>query len=237
MKSTFLLICLVCLSGCAGRPTKPYRIAHEIIINSYSKQSIHKNKYLAILPRDQNISNSFQYHEFSTYLQRTLEQKGYNITSDTNQADILIYLKYETLGPENCQRTYHTPVYETPKVINVNNVPASNNFNDAFTASFNNAYATQPRQVGTQEHIENYVTYTCSMNIGATIKSTKEDIWLIEITNTSENNDLRRVVPVMLAGAKEFIGKNSGQKISKIVYEDTEEVLQIKGTPKNKPLK
>jgi hypothetical protein len=55
------------------------------------------------------------------------------------------------------------------------------------------------------------------------------EVWKTDIVSTGSSGDLRRVFPVLIAGAAKYIGENTGQQVNVELYEDSKEVLEIKG--------
>ena len=59
------------------------------------------------------------------------------------------------------------------------------------------------------------------------------ELWRLHITSAGDTGDLRRIFPVLLAGAKKYIAQSTGQKIDLQLYETDEDVLKIKGLDVN----
>jgi len=52
-------------------------------------------------------------------------------------------------------------------------------------------------------------------------------LWKTTITSVGQSDDLRRVFPVMLGAAQEFIGKDTHGKVDVVLYPDDNRVKRI----------
>jgi len=57
-------------------------------------------------------------------------------------------------------------------------------------------------------------------------------IWKTTVTSRGTSGDLRRVLPVLVAAAKPYIGINTGKQVGVTLREEEKAVLEIKGSPK-----
>ena len=65
-----------------------------------------------ILPSDPNAVNSpLHFKEYSQYIKRALEKKGYEVTESIGEAQVAIFLKYGISGPEENIYGYSAPVW------------------------------------------------------------------------------------------------------------------------------
>ncbi len=225
-----MMIVLVC-SGCATMPH------YDVRIDSISSGQPTARKYF-LFPGKKGVNpGDLQFQEFATYTHRALEQKGFIKTDGLDEADIAIFLYYDISDPSQHQYSYSTPVYGQTGVSSSHTYGSLYSYGNSATYSGTTTHTPTYGVVGSRQYSGTYVTFTRyislnALDLAAYRKAEEEkQVWKTDIFSTGSSGDLRKVFPVMLAAAAQYIGDNTGQKIKVTLYEYDQRVKAIKAIP------
>lgn len=200
-------VCCFCL-GCAKQ--------YNVDVNGIAAQPpIALQANCVILPAAYQISsNDLMFQEFSVYVANALNKQGYNVVRGRSDAPTAILLGYG-LG-------------EPAEKVNVNSYP---------TIGFGGYYG------GWGHHgwgwgfgpsiyfplgydVDSYTTWGSHLYLAAydlqLYKQTGKLVyaWQVIVNVCSTNNDIRAMVPVMVAAAEPYIGQNTGRQVTVTINAD-----------------
>ena len=247
---TLIFFCLL-VAGCTT--TKP---VFHVSVDSINSGTPLVGKKCIVAPGAENINiNDLQFREFASYVERVLVSKGYEITDDFETADVAVLLGYGIGDPEEHYYTYSVPVWGQTGVSSSTTTGSANTFGNIYSYgssanlsgttshSSTTTYTPSYGVVGSSSHVGSFVTYTRYIFLQAydlnAYRQTQEEnqLWKTEIVSTGSSGDLRRVFPILIAGAMPYVGENTGQKVKVQLHEDNEAVLTVKGIQIEETLK
>jgi len=199
-------------------------------IDSIGKAQYEAERSYIFMPTDKDVkSGDLRFMEYTSYIEKALAWKGYIKASNTDEANIIIYVTYGVGEPKEHSYSYSVPLYgliAPPKPIGPppGSPPASPGTppgNHPF-GSYNPVYGI----VGSTTKYDSYTTYFRYCKIEAfDLKLLREggvekQLWSTIITSTGRSDDLRQAMPYMIAGARDYIATDTGRKVEIIVPED-----------------
>jgi hypothetical protein len=203
---------LIFFAGCM-HSTKTCSIAVNSFANPYAKTSL---AYL-VLPLNQGAhANDADFQEYSRYLGKALEARGYRAAHSFEEAQVAVFLGYGVGPPEKYVANYNVPV--AGKVDDIPRNMAT--LNDAFGSD-----ATVPADAHTK-----FTRYAIINAIDvAEYKAERRlvRVWSTRIVSVGNTGDLHAMFPVILAGAWDLLGANSGD-VYRQVELNGEQVLWMK---------
>jgi len=229
MKFRMWIICIamILMQACAGIPRY---VVDVDSINSPGAET--KNRYV-LAPGEKDInSENLQFKEYAAYVERALSAKGFVKANDYADANIAIYLSYGIGDPQEHQYIYSYPVWgQTGYVTSYNYVSVDNNGNYRVVETYTPTYGIIDNDIysGTITTYRRFIILD-ALDLAASKTTDKPiQLWQTTITSIGANGDLRLAFPVMLGAAKEYIGTNTGKKVSVTLIENDKRVLDIKG--------
>ncbi|MDR1182703.1 MAG: hypothetical protein LBL13_12060 [Bacteroidales bacterium] len=157
-------------------------------------------------------------------MKKALRQKGYTFTSNSNEANIVIFYEYGISEPKEYTYQRIVPVWGQTGIASSTTTQRKNTWGET---TYKTTNTPSYGQVGGTAITETDIKYMGWANITAYdadfYRQTGEDkmLWLTEITSEGWRDDLRIVFPYMMAASKEYIEQSSGHKITvKIDSED-----------------
>jgi len=228
-KITFFgyVVSALLISNCAPRYT--------VNVDSIGSGVSDGVKYFLISGKKREPSDNLKYNEFSSYIHRALQQKGYVKSSSVNGADICVMINYIMSSPRSYDYNYSTPVYGQTGVSSSYTNGSLNTYGNSAAYSGTTTYTPTYGIVGSQQ---NSGTMTLFINV---IKVTafdlkdyrrtkkEEQVWETTIASTDGHGDSRQAFPVMVAAAAPYFGKNTGREVSVSIAEDDKKVTAVKG--------
>ena len=230
MKNIIICISLLFCVGCGDR--------FFVNVDSISSGELFAGSKCIILPLDPNITptNNLQFKEYTSYIRRALQNKGYELTDNINEAKVVVFLKYGVSGPHESLYSYSTPVWGQTGVSSSYTTGTINSFGSGMASySGSTTYTPQYGITGYQSHVGTQVMYTRFIILDAydleSYRKIKKEVqlWKTTAISTGSSGDLRLVFPVMVAAASEHIGDNTGKQTEKILFENDKRVKEIKG--------
>lgn len=208
----------------------------HVNVDSISSGELLSGSKCIILPIDPNSVSQLQFKEYSQYIKRALEKKGYRIADSMDEARLVIFLKYGISEPEENIYSYSTPVWGQTGVSSSYSTGTIHSFGGGMSSySGTTTYMPEYGITGYQSHIRTEISYTRYVLLDAydleEYKNTQKEVqlWRTVAISTGSSVDLRRVFPVMLAASMEYIGENTGKQIKITLYESDKRIQEIKG--------
>ena len=103
MRGLLTLMVIVGLTGCGF-----VRSSHTAF---HTLNSGYKSKDIAVVPGNNELSNSLQFATFKSKLELKLRQSGFRISQDPSSTSLLAYLNYGIDGGTTTTHTGSTPIY------------------------------------------------------------------------------------------------------------------------------
>ncbi|RYZ66803.1 MAG: hypothetical protein EOP05_18600 [Proteobacteria bacterium] len=166
-------------------------------------------------------ANDLRFKEFKNYLTNALVQKGFTPTDDATKDYLVITLAYGVGDAEKSVASYSVPVYGFGGMAGF---AGYGGYGYGVRRPIPSPIMSMPVSYNTV--VEEKINYTKFIVITAyenTMK-TKPDkdgnrqapmTWQTRITSKGESSDLREYFPIMLAGALDKIGTNTGKAETK----------------------
>lgn len=230
---TSLFFGVLLLSGCAT--TQP---RFSVNVDSISGSDVDKNSYVLLPGNKDTKADDLQFKEYATYVNRALTKQGFAPADSFEKASVAIFLVYGTGNPQEHQYSYSIPTWGQTGVSSSYTTGAVSSYGGYGSYSGTTTYTPTYGITGSTSHTGSYTTYFRFMVLDAVDldeykKSKKEvQLWKTTVTSAGSSSDLRRVFPILVAASKQYIAKNTGQKVEVNIYEEDEQVIEIKGIAK-----
>jgi hypothetical protein len=235
IQSIFLSIATILLNGCVPR--------HQVDVNAIcTPQAINKTKYVLVAAEDQNDPSNIQFGEFAYYTERALQGAGFQKVACLSDADFAIFLDYNVSEPQIYQYAYSVPVYGQTGFVSTCTNSCVNTCGNTRSCVSVTDYSPTYGVIGSETRIGTRIVYFYYLNLfgwdANRLLSCNDKVmlWQVQINSSGETGDLRKMFPIMLAGAQGFIGRNSGEVVSVIVSENNDSIQNIKGLCDNQPI-
>jgi hypothetical protein len=233
---TFLVLSI---SSCANSYYATSNKSRFIIeVDSYGNDSYLLNKRYLLATGDSTINeNDLQYIEFSEYVKKALDHKGYSETKNPEEADVVVFFKYGISDPQTFQRTVSIPTWGQTGVKSTNTTgnvyvnPYGKNINYNQTTTSTPTYGVTGYRTVNQT-ITQYLRFlTITVYDSNEYKETGKDkiVWNTIITSSGSSGDLRKVFPYLIVAGQNFFGLSSGERKEVNIYEGDERINQLKG--------
>ncbi len=186
-----------------------------------------------------------QFYEYAEYVDRILKKNGYIKVDTFLKSDFIIYLDYGISKPKSKTYLSETPIYGKTGISSISTFGTSNSYINVNHNNINmNTLSDSTSFVNynygvigyktTKQQYTNYDRYIIlwAKNRARFFPSKLRKnslLWKMTITSTGSSGDLRKVFPIMIAASKDYILKNSKQKLNINISEDDKSVLEVKG--------
>lgn len=227
MKLIWTIFLILSLSGCV----KPIHMT----IDAYScAEAMNRKNHFLIVTEKSLESGELQSKEFQGMTEQVLADVGFS-SADKEDANVGILLDYGITDPIISQYTYSSPVYGQTGIATSQTSGNVYSYSNCATYSQQTTYTPQYGVVGYETKVGTLVTYVRHLSLTGfdmdkfRAEGDAKELWRLHVSSVGETGDLRRIFPVLLAGAKKYIGVSTGQKIELRMYETNEEVSKIKG--------
>lgn len=230
-----IVACFVFLTGCATIQQR-----FNVEVDSIASPVASVKKSYVLLPGNEGVTwDDLQFQEYAVYLVRALAAKGYTLAQSVDKADIAIVTFYGIGDPQTNNYSFSLPVRGETGVSSSNTSGTAYVSGNTATYSGTTTYTPRYGITGYKTITGSYTTYfryalIAAYDLQAFKKSQKEvQVWKTTITSIGSSGDLRRIFPILIAGAAPYIGSNTGQQVQIQLYETDEIVRDIKGLPAN----
>jgi hypothetical protein len=233
-RSILTLFLLSMTISCGLQPKQNLGASVKVDINSYADDNALNFKKYLLLPSDENISaDSLEYREFSSYIVKVLSEKGFSQVNDISSADLVVFFSYGIGEPKLEYSTRLIPQWGQVGVISntTGSVYGAGNY-----AGFSSTTTHTPQygltgftqQVTARTVYSRYFTlFAYSISNQSTESRSLSEVWRLVADSTGNSNDLRFILPMMVAASQDYIAKNSRRKISVNIRERSPSVINL----------
>ncbi len=230
-----LVTLLLFLTGCEQPPT------FNVGVNSFQRPGALNFGTYVLIPSEEGVNqDDLEFVEYSSYVERVLSEKGFEKNEDFNEADIAIFLSYGIGDPERVNYSYSLPTWGKTGVASSHTTGTVNVIGNTATYTGTTTNVPSFGITGYRTQNTSYDVYTRRAFLSAydlkEYRATGKEnmIWDTRIVSTGTSGDLRRVFPILIAAAKEYIGANTGRIVQVSLKEADKRVLEVKGLAENK---
>lgn len=229
MKKALFCLGLLFCAGCGPE--------FHVNVDSISSGEAKSDSKCMLLPAEPNdIANQLEYKEYAQYVKRALDKKGFNVTDNADEANVVVFLKYGISEPQESVYSFSTPVWGQTGISSSHTSGTIHNYGSGM-ASFSGTTTHMPQYgiTGYRTHVGTRIAYTRFVMLDAydleRYRETSEEVqlWRTTATSTGSSGDLRLVFPIMVAASSEYIGENTEKQILLILFENDKRVQEIKG--------
>jgi len=193
-----ILVIMIVATGCTPMVNK-YRVSIDAINNP--KQNIAPSTY-QIKPLGTNTdANSLEFLRHSSQLIEILNRQGYSQPYTPESAEQTIYFDYGIEKVKEETRTYTEP-----------------NISFGFSHGYYHPFWSDFMYSGYSTYQKTYTLYNRYIEILAKNQAGKE-LWRVDVSSVGESKDLKNIVPILLEGATEYIGKNTAKPVNLVIKE------------------
>ena len=225
---SMLAVCAALLSGCIAVQPKQFHSS----IDSLAKPKATEKKRYVLLPggKDVNVGD-LQFQEFASYIDKILIERGFIKAPTFQEADVVIFLAYAIGDPQTYQYTYSLPTFGQTGISSANTYGTVSSYGNSATYSGTTTYTPTYGVTGYTTRIASDTAYTRFVSLDAYdiatyVRENKlNQVWKTSVVSTGASNDLRLVMPYMVAAMKPYFGLNIGQKIEVNILEN-EPIIQ-----------
>ncbi len=138
-------------------------------------------------------------------------------------------------NPQNQTYSYALPVFGQTGIASSNTYGTINSYGGYSTYNGTTTYTPTYGITGYQTYVRSATTYFRYFTLDALdlaeYKVTKGivPLWKMTVTSTGSSNDLRLVMPVLVAASQPYLATNTERKVRVELHFDDPEVLIIKG--------
>ncbi len=224
-----ILLSLIFLSGCGP--------SYTVGINSInSEPATHKKHYL-LLPGNENTSEKdLEFQEYAAYIHRALKANGF-VQASKESAQVIIFAAYGIGEPMAQNYSFSLPVYG--QTGGGTSYFTGSSYGSGGYSSFSGSAYSPPQYgvVGSQTHSGSFITHKRYFVLDAygadTLRKsngeTFEQVWKTTAVSRGRTNDLRQVLPVLVAASYRNFATNTKQKIYIELSPNDKRVKFIKG--------
>lgn len=230
---TSLLLGVLLLSGCATMQPQ-----FQVRVDSISGEKSNKHLYILLPGNKDTKAEDLQFKEYAAYVNRALIKQGFVPAESFEKANVAIFLVYGIGDPQEHQYTYSLPTWGQTGVSSSYTTGTISSYGGYGSYSGTTTYTPTYGITGSTTHIGSHNTYFRFMVLDAVDldeykKSKKEvQLWKTTVTSTGSSGELRKVFPILVAASREYVGKNTGQKVEVNLFEEDDRVMEIKGEVK-----
>jgi len=201
-------IALLVMTGCSPITAK-YRVTVDAITAPNAK-IVPTTYTVKALSKDTDV-NSLRFQEQVAHLKEILNHKGYSPAPQGFPAEQIIYFDY---GIEKTSE--RTETYVEPDVtIGMSWGYPYGYYGRHYHPYYNDfwyggAYSTTYRK--TYTYYNRYITLLAKDQFN-------KELWRVDVSSIGESKNLRKIVPMLLEAAEDYIGKNTEEPVKLILKE------------------
>ena len=238
MKRHFVVLCVgvTLVIGCTTNKPRGFAVSVNAFVN---KGVTNAAKSYIILSADKGVStNDLEFQEYATFLARALGEQGFAQAAAVDDADMAVFLKYGIGEPQEHAFTYSLPTFGQTGVSSATTYGRITGAGYGSATYSGTTYYTPTFGItGHTTHVGTYVTYTRHAHVSAfdlrPLRGQKEPVqlWKTGMISVGASDDLREVVPAMIAAAMEFFGRDTQQSLRIFVPRNDSRIRRVKGLP------
>lgn len=206
-----MFVMALAATGCA--PT----VTCGVSVNAFAAPNASAYRTYVVLPLDRNVQESdLQFQEFSRYVRRILNARGFKQARSFEDAQIAVFVGYGIGNPQQHLSTYNVPVWGQTGVAASTTTSQVNMYGNAATVTSDTTYTPQFGVTGYRTETESFTTYRRYAVVNAVdvarykAEQRSVEVWTTTIVSEGFSPDLRAIFPLMIVGAYDLIGANSG---------------------------
>lgn len=217
MKSTFISFFLVVLAGCN---------AHDVSVSAWTDgKEIGEKTYCFVAGARDITPTDLEFKEFSVYARRGLVAQGYTEAA-IDKAALLVSLAYGMNGPYAAPYAYMVDL-TGPKAVLVSDAEAATSAGVSVASGSHLGH--EPTFVGGYYYGSYYDGYYATQYVRFLHMAAYDNKggkrgdqrWRVDAISAGTENDLRRIMPFLMAGAYPRIGQDTGRQIDMVIYGKT----------------
>lgn len=220
MSTAAVLLPLLLLMGCtASIPVRVDSIADPEL--QYGKRYLLKSGMVKVSEDD------LFFREYSRYFRKILADKGYELASDKQSADLVIRLRYGMSEGKTEHYMYSTPIYDWTGYNTLVSEEITTDATGTSTKIKTRHLPPRERIVGTEVHHGSYISYVARVVLKARSIESDKPAWQTVVHAVTGSDDLRSVMPYLAAAATPYMGKNTNGAIRIKLNVDDSRVLEL----------
>lgn len=232
----FSALFLIILTGCSTMGTvSPSQF--YISVDSIASKSGESGKSYLVLPGNEGEKErDLQFLEFSGYLAKALNAKGYTSAASPEDADLAVFLSYGIGDPRTHHYSYSFPTWGRTGVSSTTSLVATKTGEGKTVYSAYTSYRPNYGITGYETYTGSRVTFSRFIVITAydykEFKRTGErvEVWKTTVISNGASDDLRRIFPVMITASESYLGTDTGHKVYVSFNENDGAVRELKDT-------
>ena len=213
MRKSILLIistiAMVIVTGCSPLTAK-YRVTVDAITAPNLTLKEHTSYIVKPLGKDTD-KNSLEYQRMTTKLVEILNSKGYVQPYASHLAQQTIYFDYGIEKTQERTETYIEPDITIGMSWGFPYGYYGRHYHPYNDFWYGGRYSTV--------YSRTYSYYNRYITLLAKDKSNKE-LWHVDVSSIGESKNLRKIVPLLLKAASDYIGKNTKEPVRLIMKEE-----------------
>ena len=233
MNKIFILLTACLFFASAGCSTTSYSVSVNSRVGDpeYQSQTL---KYVIIPANNKVAADSLEFKEFSAYVAKVLQQRGYKVTSRIDEADLALFLNYAISDPKTETVSYSQPIFGQTGVQSSSTYGTYNPTSGSYSGT---TYYTPTYGVtGYVPVTETYTHYTRLMLLDV-LSLQKTDAapklgapaWRVSVASIGSSGDLRKVFPVLVFASKDYIGVDSKKTVTFSIKENDKNLAAFTG--------
>ena len=176
---------------------------------------------------------SLQFQEAARYAKTALISEGYREAENPETADILVEISYEIGEPQTTLRERSEPVYAhvgggyRERLVRVRGSDGK-----VYTRVVRSYYPSRNHLVGWDTDVRAETSFVKSLSLRAYAnypeveEADVKELWVVEVSNRNESEDLRYYIPRMVAAALDYIDYNS-ESLQKVKLAESDPRIQM----------
>lgn len=243
IKVFLLYFIFIALLGSCNPRVATYDIYIDSIVAE--NQPIRKNYFIHPMSEELN-SESLEFQEYASYIKRALNEIGYTESTEEEIPQIVVLLDYGKGEPKQHTYTYSIPQFGQTGVSSsqtTGNVNLYGNNYGYTTGNYSSTTTHTPTYgitgystgTGSYQTINKYVMLSAYDYEEYSKTKKLTHLWQLTSSNNNASPDLRWYFPILIAGSKKYLLKNTGGWVILKLSIDDPSILQIKGMPEKLP--
>ena len=224
---TVMAVTILVMAGCAAMGPR-----FHVNIDALRDAEAPDKRTYVIYPGLKDIeATDLQFKEFSAYVHRALQAKGFAPAPEGGPAEIVIFLSYGIGDPQTTYYSY--PIFG--QVGGGTSTFSASTYGSGGYSHTTGTVTTQPRfgVVGTGVRARTeYFRWAVieAVDVEAFVKTQQVvQLWRTTMTSAGSSGDLRLVFPIMVAAAQPYIATSTAQQVRRILTEASPEVVTVRG--------
>ncbi len=225
------VLLIILLSGCSSLGKARFNVA----VDSFASRDASSKKTYLLLPGNQGVTETdLEFQEYAAYFKGIMDIKGYVYTTSKEEADLAVYLSYGIGDPETYQYAYSLPEWGHTGYLSSRTYVTGVDEDGEKTYRSYTTFTPTWGYRGYSTYIDTKTAYRCFVVIAAydyeqyKNDETEVQLWKTTVTSTGASDDLRRILPVLMAASEPYLSTDTGQKVYLTLYEEDDAVLKVK---------